>query len=289
VRLKPTSVETIMQTVERAVEQVIEAIHENYGEELSIDDLARTAMYSKFHFTRIFSRVTGLTPGRFLSAVRLQKAKQLLTSTSRTVTDISHMVGYTSVGTFSTRFAHSVGVPPRTYRRLDGFRPWVSFESRPGNGAPRAAAPSRSSIRGHITFTDAVCPGPVFIGLFPGKIPEGEPVRCTIVHRSGSYVLDDVPPGTWYAMACCPQGTQDAQQTQSRQGISRLGLADARLRVPREEGMVVGYYGPITVHPGVARMVDLDLRPMCPLDPPVLLALPDMRPETLIAEAAMAA
>lgn len=269
--------QAVEEAVERAVEQVIEDIHENYGEELCIDDLARTAMYSKFHFTRIFQRVTGLTPGRFLSAVRLQKAKQLLTSTSHTVTDISHMVGYTSVGTFSSRFAYSVGVPPRTYRRLGGLRPWRSFTNRRTAGAPRINAPTRSTVRGTISFAETVCAGPLFVGLFPTRIPQGEPVRCTIVESTGQYLLDDVPPGTWHAMACCPQGRTDVPG------------ADLRAADDGCRGMAVGYHGPITVHPGVARIADLELRPMCPIDPPVLLALPDMRRDVIAPSLAMAA
>ena len=268
-----------MQAVEKAVENVIESIHENYGEELCIDDLARTAMYSKFHFTRIFQRVTGLTPGRFLSAVRLQKAKQLLTSTSLTVTDISHMVGYNSVGTFSSRFAYSVGVPPRTYRRLGGCRPWVSFKGRRSNSGRRAVMRSRSTVRGNVSFTDATCSGPIFVGLFAGKIPEGEPVRCTILSRRGPYVLEDVPPGTWYAMACCPQSPQDWQDLGRR-----MAPVDAYTQAPRQEGMSVGFHGPITVHPGMVRLADIEIHPMCTIDPPVLVALPDMRPEEPVAE-----
>jgi AraC-like DNA-binding protein len=266
----------VEQAVERSVEHVIESIHENYGEELCIDDLARTAMYSKFHFTRIFQRVTGLTPGRFLSAVRLQKAKELLTSTSLKVTDISHMVGYTSVGTFSSRFAYSVGVPPRTYRRLGGHRPWRSFADGRGGGR-RAATPSRSTVRGNISFTDTVCAGPLFLGLFPGRIPQGEPVRCTVVDRTGPYVLDDVPPGTWHAVACCPQeppGEQDTGPAATDGGCVQLA---------------VGYHEPITVQQGVVRIADFELRPMSPLDPPVLLALPDMQPAVPAADLQAAA
>ncbi|MET0520448.1 MAG: helix-turn-helix transcriptional regulator, partial [Jiangellaceae bacterium] len=232
--------------------------------------------------TRIFQRVTGLTPGRFLSAVRLQKAKQLLTSTSLTVTDISHMVGYTSVGTFSSRFAFSVGVPPRTYRRMGGLRPWRSFANRRSNSGLRVASHTRSTVRGHITFTDAVCSGPLFLGLFPGRIPQGEPVRCTVLERSGSYVLDDVPPGTYYAMACCPQ-SQTRRHPSGLQSIGRIVKDDDA------EPMAVGYHGPITVHAGVTRIADLELRPMSPIDPPVLLALPDLRPDEIVAPMAAAA
>src|SRR4051812_16414952 len=91
----------------RAVERAIQHMNENLSEPLTIDDLADVAMFSKFHFSRIFRNITGIPPGRFLSAVRLQEAKRLLLSTSLTVADISSQVGYSSIGTFSTRFKSS--------------------------------------------------------------------------------------------------------------------------------------------------------------------------------------
>jgi AraC family transcriptional regulator len=280
-----------MQEVERAVERVIQSIHENYGEQITVDDMARTAMYSKFHFTRIFQRVTGLTPGRFLSAVRLQKAKQLLTSTSWKVTDISQIVGYTSVGTFSSRFASSVGLPPTTYREMGGFRPWTSVDHQAPAG-DRADPEGRSVIRGHVSFHDAETDSPVFIGLFQERIPRGQPVRCTVLRGPGPYVLEDVPAGSWYVMACSPNPDRDAAPAgrpaaggQRRHGRDDgyAALIDGYVQLPREQSLSVGSNGPITIQPGMVRLADVRLRPMSPLDPPVVLALPDMRPENLAA------
>src|SRR2546426_2729308 len=81
-------------TIEKAITKVIQTMRENLGEEITIDDMAQAAVYSKFHFSREFQRLTGVSPKRFLSAIRLQEAKRLLTSTSLTVTEISHRVGY---------------------------------------------------------------------------------------------------------------------------------------------------------------------------------------------------
>lgn len=312
-----------MQEVERAVERVIQAIHDNYGEQITVDDMARTAMYSKFHFTRIFQRVTGLTPGRFLSAVRLQKAKQLLTSTSLKVTDISHMVGYTSVGTFSSRFAYSVGLPPTTYRQLGGFRPWIPADHhRPvangtgtgtangtgyGNGHGTRPVPEpRSVIRGNVSL-GSDRDGPVFVGLFSERIPRGQPVRCAVLARPGPYVLEDVPEGTWYVMACAENHDRDVASADANgngnhngnhngsgaghgNGTGRPALISSYaaliggcLELARDQALSIGSNGPITVRRGMVRLADLRLRPMSVLDPPVVLALPDMRPQTLAA------
>lgn len=106
------------RTVEQAVRHVIESWRDKLSESITIDAMARTAMFSKFHFSRQFQRTTGVSPGRFLSAVRLEEAKRLLASTSMSVTEISHQVGYTSVGTFSSRFRSCVGLSPTLYRQL---------------------------------------------------------------------------------------------------------------------------------------------------------------------------
>jgi AraC family transcriptional regulator len=288
-----------MQEVERAVERVIQAIHENYGEQITVDDMARTAMYSKFHFTRIFQRVTGLTPGRFLSAVRLQKAKQLLTSTSLKVTDISHMVGYTSVGTFSSRFAYSVGLPPTTYRQLGGFRPSDSVGHHRGAGN-RSAPEPRSVIRGNISLT-VEQEGPVFVGLFSERIPRGQPIRCAVLDRPGPYVLEDVPEGTWYVMACAENRDRDAATGADSASATRPGgsgralisnyaaLVGGCLELSRDQALSIGSNGPITVRRGMVRLADVRLRPMSALDPPVVLALPDMRSQALAAREGSAA
>ncbi len=286
-----------MQEVERAVERVIQSIHENYGEQITVDDMARTAMYSKFHFTRIFQRVTGLTPGRFLSAVRLQKAKQLLTSTSWKVTDISQIVGYTSVGTFSSRFSYSVGLPPTTYRQMGGFRPWIS-DSHQEAADERVAADLRSVIRGNISFLHPDREGPIFVGLFAERIPRGQPVRCAVLPRPGPYVLEDVPKGSWYVMACSENLEREAApangQTAAAQGRAALSngyaaLLDGCLQLARDQALSVGFNGPITVRPGMVRLADVRMRPMGALDPPVVLALPDMRPENIAAREGSAA
>ena len=102
-----------------AVEKAILFMTARLDEPITVDDLAKTASFSKFYFTRLFQRETGVSPGRFLSAMRLEEAKRLLVTTSMRVAEISHRVGYTSVGTFTTRFTASVGISPTLYRRIN--------------------------------------------------------------------------------------------------------------------------------------------------------------------------
>ncbi|WP_248965402.1 helix-turn-helix domain-containing protein [Sphaerisporangium perillae] len=245
--------------IEQAVLRVVRSMHENLGEQLTINDMARTAMFSKFHFSRVFQRVTGLSPGRFLSAVRIQEAKRLLASTSLTVTDISHRVGYSSVGTFSSRFTSSVGLSPTKYRQLKSVAPRAPID---GFDEPPVMGPVTTTIRGDIF--SPLEDQPIFAGLFPDRILEGRPVRYTILRKPGPYVLEDVPQGEWHLMA---------------QAVAP-GREDAVDHAPGgDEALCIGRHGPITVRPGThTRIADLSLHPMRPLDPPVLLALRDLLP-----------
>ncbi|PNG23513.1 helix-turn-helix transcriptional regulator [Streptomyces cahuitamycinicus] len=247
-------------TTEHAIRKVVEYMRINLGNDLTIDDMARTAMFSKFHFTRIFKDATGISPGRFLSALRLQEAKRLLVRTDFSVADISSQVGYSSVGTFSSRFKECVGIPPSEFRDRRGIMREI----------PRAAAMAslsdvaqRRSLRGRVVRTPGSAPGPIFVGLFPSCVPQGRPVRFTGLEEPGVFELADVPPGSWYVLAhSAPDAALD------------------RPDVAASDELYVGRHGPVTVHAGTLVMpLQIVLRPRDALDPPVLLALHDMRAE----------
>ena len=106
------------------VESAIARIWESYGEPLSLSDIAKSAILSRFHFCRVFTEATGVSPGRYLSAVRIYQAKRLLVSTSLSVTEISVAIGYNSLGSFTNRFTESVGASTTRFRRMwaEGIR-----------------------------------------------------------------------------------------------------------------------------------------------------------------------
>jgi transcriptional regulator GlxA family with amidase domain len=92
-------------------------MRESLDQEVPVGELAKDIFFSRYHFTRIFSAVTGLPPGRFLSELRILVAEDLLVNTDLTFTEITYRVGYTSVGTFSSRFKAVTGKSPSDYRK----------------------------------------------------------------------------------------------------------------------------------------------------------------------------
>lgn len=82
-----------------------------------LEDAARAACLSQFHYHRLFTRAFGETPHAFLTKRRIEQAKRLLARDQLPVTEVCMAVGYESLGTFSARFRAAVGSSPSDFRR----------------------------------------------------------------------------------------------------------------------------------------------------------------------------
>src|SRR5437660_7227736 len=87
-----------------------------FAEPLDLAHLAAEAGYSRYHFARSFKEAFGETPGAYLSRRRVERAKDLLRSANLTVTEVCMLVGFSSPGSFSSRFTELVGMAPSAYR-----------------------------------------------------------------------------------------------------------------------------------------------------------------------------
>ena len=240
---------------QQAVERVVEVLRERFADPLSLDDMAHIAISSPFHFNRVFRQVTGLPPGRFLSALRLQAAKYLLLTTRRSVTDICFAVGYNSLGTFTTHFTSLVGASPNRLRRM--YRDRASFELPCGPREDQLAnsQPNGATIAGTVRAPDAFS-ALAMVGAFPTPIPRGRPLACSLVSAPGSYRLHGLPDGRIHVLAVALDGSRD--------GVSRF----------TGEYLLRGRCGPIIVRGGVAAgPTDVVLREPRLTDPPILVAL----------------
>ncbi|MFE9093740.1 helix-turn-helix transcriptional regulator [Streptomyces sp. NPDC007264] len=87
-----------------------------YAQPLDVAALARTALMSAGHFQRSFRAAYGETPYGYLMTRRIERAKALLRRGDLSVTEVCIAVGFTSLGSFSSRFTELVGEAPSTYR-----------------------------------------------------------------------------------------------------------------------------------------------------------------------------
>jgi AraC-like DNA-binding protein len=99
-----------------ALRRVHDHIDLHFADPITLGGLAALVGMSRFHLVRQFRAVYGETPMRYLSRRRIERAQDLLRTANLTVTEICMLVGYSSLGSFSTRFTELVGESPVVYR-----------------------------------------------------------------------------------------------------------------------------------------------------------------------------
>ena len=96
--------------------RVRDRIDRDYALPLDVEALARDANMSAGHLSRQFNIAYGESPYSYLMTRRIERAMALLRRGDLSVTEACFAVGCSSLGTFSTRFAELVGMPPSAYR-----------------------------------------------------------------------------------------------------------------------------------------------------------------------------
>ncbi|MBO5292223.1 MAG: response regulator [Lachnospiraceae bacterium] len=102
------------------VEKIKTYINENFQRDLSLDEISREYDISPYYFSKIFKDETGENFIEYLTAVRMDKAKQLLLNKELSMKEICSMVGYADPNYFSRSFKKNVGVTPTEYREGKG-------------------------------------------------------------------------------------------------------------------------------------------------------------------------
>ena len=145
--------------------------------DIDVVDLADHAGYSPHHFSRTFRSTVGVSPGRYLTALRIAEAKRLLLTDSEPVIDVAAAVGFASLSSFTRRFAASVGLPPADLRRLadevaeQPFSRFALGDSLEGPDDPRAVDVT-------LSFAGSAEPPPgtgIWVGWYRAPAPIGLP------------------------------------------------------------------------------------------------------------------
>ena len=101
------------------IDKAREFIQDNYkNDEMSLQTVASYVNVSSNHFSAIFRRETGETFIDYLTRVRMDNAKDLLTCTSMKTSEIGFEVGYKDPHYFSYIFKKTIGMSPKEYRRM---------------------------------------------------------------------------------------------------------------------------------------------------------------------------
>jgi AraC family transcriptional regulator len=98
------------------IADVIQHLEKRVAEAHTLESLASIAEFSRYHFLRIFRRVTGVTPHQWILRARLREAAKLVVTTREPITEIALDVGFEDLSNFIRSFRAEFGVSPRIYR-----------------------------------------------------------------------------------------------------------------------------------------------------------------------------
>jgi AraC family transcriptional regulator len=133
---------TSLHYVQR-INLALDWIVENLEQPLKLQDIARVAHFSPFHFHRIFRALLGETLNQFVRRLRLERALwQLSHKRPRSLTELALACGFASLSDFSRSFKERYGVPPSAFD-LDSFRSQRREELEAATLGPKVRRPWR--------------------------------------------------------------------------------------------------------------------------------------------------
>jgi transcriptional regulator GlxA family with amidase domain len=98
-------------------------VESEYASDLSLDDIARRVASSRRQLQRAYAEIGNTTFREHLTAMRMDRAGEMLSSRGLTVREVAHRVGYRQPAQFAKAFRRHHGASPSTFRaRTDGGR-----------------------------------------------------------------------------------------------------------------------------------------------------------------------
>ena len=104
-----------------ALRRVREYIDSHIGERISLDELARQAGVSRFHFARQFRLSTGESPMEYLRRIRIERSKSILQTRDSTIAEVAARLGFSDQSHFTRIFGRLVGVSPGSFARSEDW------------------------------------------------------------------------------------------------------------------------------------------------------------------------
>jgi len=101
--------------------RALRLIMDNLSSKLTLEEIAREAVMSKYHFCRSFQKYFGMSPMRFVTCMRIKRALELLKRNNLTVSTIAGEVGYSDAGNFIRHFKRLTGQTPTAYKVQHGL------------------------------------------------------------------------------------------------------------------------------------------------------------------------
>jgi len=101
----------------KPMQKALRYLEENYTQNITLEQISEEANISRYYFSRLFRKTTGMNFNKYLTRIRVDKAETLIRSTRRPIIEIAYETGFCSIRTFNRSFKAMKGVPPQSLRR----------------------------------------------------------------------------------------------------------------------------------------------------------------------------
>jgi len=105
-----------IRDIQDPISRVIHFLRDNLSKKITVDKLAEVANYSPSYLDRRFKERTGLTPIKYLDAIRLERARRLLERNDMDIARVAALIGFEDPKYFSRRFSTKYGISPSRFR-----------------------------------------------------------------------------------------------------------------------------------------------------------------------------
>ena len=99
------------------ISEITKYISDNFSQDISLEEMAEKAGFSKCYFSKFFKASTGFGYKEFVLLTRIREAKKLLSSTDKSICEIAFSCGFNDSNYFSSKFKMSEGISPLSYRK----------------------------------------------------------------------------------------------------------------------------------------------------------------------------
>lgn len=188
------------------IEEITSYMYEQLNEDVSLEAVARHFHYSSSYFSRQFKKITGVTYRKYLESMRIQVSMRKFLMEEGNVTDVSGQVGYEYSSNFSKIFRKHTGGKAKGYKKnaCVAYRLLRDFMDSKGSLWYRHLkdVDTQNRLEVSLLYPEGYKPELVFVGLFSEPLPNQVPIVGLATTNTESILLDKIPKGTYYLLAC---------------------------------------------------------------------------------------
>ncbi len=107
----------VKEEISKRIHKAVDYIGDTYNTDITLDELAKVSTMSKFHFTRSFKQVTGLSPYQYIAKKRVENSKMFLKNSHFSIAEIAYEVGFSNPAAFTKFFTKTEGMSPSLFRK----------------------------------------------------------------------------------------------------------------------------------------------------------------------------